>query len=813
MHEIRYVLRGLARSPRFWLLPALTLALAIGGGGALLSLFNAFMLRQLAVERPAELVTVYPGIGEAVLGLPIRTLAELRKSQDVVSDLCGYSRGSLQVEVQGTVSPHTNEAVTGNCYRMLGVQPHIGRLLDERDAPDAGDPALVAVISHRFWTRAFDRDPAAVGRTLRVQGVPLTIVGVTPPAFNGIDVEQAPDLTVSLGTLTKLAGGPPANAFALFSIGRLRQDTTLAEARASLRLVWPAVWAETNPTPPGRQPSRAAAADALQVESVARGLSEQRILYGAALSRLVVLSGIVLLLACLNVGGVLLARTVARDRELAVRAALGASRLRIAGLLALEGVVLAAVAAVAAVPIAWWASRYLAATAWIRVAPTTLDAAPEAWVLVAIGGVGLGAGVIACLPALAVVSSRRWQLTDGGPRVTAAAGTGQRTLIVGQVAVTLALVFCAGLFARNLAAIRSLYPGYEPDGLRWTRLELVYGQPAGIDQGAYFRPIIERIQAIPGVSGAALSVGFPTTERRHVAVPVPFTRADAFGIEAVPGDMEYVSPGFFAMLGVRLLQGREMAWSDTEKQPAVAVINRALATRLFPGGGAIGGRVQSPQTAGGSPGYTVVGVVENSSPGDVRIRDLPTVFVSLLQNPRVMSAPPLVVRTSDAAGLERAIRSVIEPLGRHRVSGLQTIANQADRFHMRERVLAGVSAAFAGLSLLVGSLGLYGLLAQMVAGRTRELGVRRALGASGARVVSMVLREGMLLVGAGLALGLPVVFVAGRAARVLLYDVPEHDPVALVGSMVLLAGVALVACGWPARRAAAIGPVEALRHD
>jgi predicted permease len=700
--------------------------------------------------------------------------------------------------------------MTGNCYRTLGVVPHRGRLFDEQDAPDFGDAAAVAVISHRFWTQSFGNDPAVVGRTVRANGVPLTIVGVTPFSFDGIDVDRAPDLTIPLTLMTRLITGTSDNASALHTIGRLRPDTTLEEARAQLRLLWPEVWAATNVTPPGRRPSPAAAAENLQVESIGRGLSEQRILYGRALSRLLALSGLLLLLACLNVGGVLLARTAARGQEFAVRTALGATRSHLGRLLAGEGVMLAVLASVVAVPIAWWVSVTLAATVWIRLPPTTIDAAPAPWVVGVIGAVGLVAGLGVSVPAVMLAFRRRWQITSSGTRATTATTFGRRALIASQVAVSLVLVFSAGLFVRNLAAIRSIDPGYEPTGLRWTRLEFVFGQPREIDQVAYIRPVIDRLSAHPGVTGAALSVSFPGTELRHVKALTPFQRsADGPGVSEVQGFVDWISPGYFSALGVRMLEGREFTWLEPPGQP-VGIINRALASRLFANGNAVGTRLKFSAR---NLDVTIVGVAENSSPGDVRIGELPTVFLPILTEQRSMFSPSLIIRTQNDSGLDQAVRAAIEPVGRHRVPRIQTIREEANRLHMRERLLAGLATAFAGLSLLVGGLGLYALLAHQVTERTRELGVRRALGATGMQVLSMVMREGMVLVLIGVIVGLPVLVVANQAIRAVLFETPAYDPITVVVSILLMVSAGLFACTWPGLRALRVGPAEALRHE
>jgi predicted permease len=810
--ELHRVLRRLSRERQFSLGVVLTLSIAIGGAGALLSLLNAIVLRPLAVPRPERLVAVYPGLGEALFGVPVRTLRELRNAQDVVLGLCGYSRGALDVEVEGVVTQHRNEGLTGECYRMLGVHPLVGRLIDERD--DVGESAPVVVISHRFWTRAFHADPAIVGRTLRANGLLLTVIGVTPPAFDGIDIERAPDLTVPLGTMSRLLGSSPEAAVALQTIGRLRDGITIDDARARMRAIWADVYAATNPVRAGRQPSPAAAAESLRVESIARGLSEQRTLYGPALAILLTLSVVLVLLACLNIGALFLLRVSTRSHEFAIRTMLGASRWRLGRPLCLEAVLLAALAALLAVPIASATSRFLAATAWIRTTPMTLEVDPDGRVLAVMALAGVILGLAISLPSVGVALMHPADTFRRGAGIASATTTSwQRVLLTAQVTLSLILVFSAGLFARNLSAIRSIDPGYDPDDLRWTRLELAFGQPRRIDQAAYFRPLLDDVRALPEAITAALSLSFPTTEVRHVAALPSFRRA---GIGPDSGDIrayiEYVSPNFFDTLRLPVLEGRDFDWADAEKRPAVAIVNRALATKLFRNSDALGSSVQYDSGAGPAS-FTIVGVAAQISPGDVRIGELPIVYLPLLQHSQFMAAPILIVRTSSDRRLEEGLRKVIESRDRHKVAGLQTIRDQANRFHMRERVLAAIAAAFAALSLLVAGIGLYALLMNAVARRTPELGLRMALGATGARMLALVMRDGLSLVVIGIALGIPAALAARRAVSPLLFERSPYEGISLMASCFAIVAVAVAACGWPALRAVRLAPADALRDE
>jgi predicted permease len=800
--ELRQACRNVWRAPRFSFAVIVTLALAAGGSGGLLSLFDALVLRELAVPEPGRLVFVFPASGEARLTMSKATLAELRRRQSVFTDICGASQGTTDVEVDGNATARRVEYMTGACYQLLGVQPLLGRLLDADDAPLAGSAAPVAVVSHRFWTTVLGGRPDVIGRTIRAQGAPTTIVGVTPPDFDGLNADEAPDLIVSTPT-----------PFVITALGRLRPGVTLQAADAQMRALWPAVWAATNVVAPGQRPGPASTAAALRIESIARGVSLLRERYARPLATLLGLAGLLLLLACVNVGGLFLARAVARHDDIGVRMALGATRRRLAVQCAAEGVCLALAAAVLAMPLAWWISVALATTMWTGARSLTMEVTPDTWTLLAIAGGALGAGLLVSVPALAVIRRRRHgQLVTATSRTTTASAAWRRAMLVAQVAVSLVLLFCAGLFVRNLEAIRELDPGYAAAGLRWTRLELPFGQPRNADPVPYFRAALERLEALPDVTGVALATGFPTTEMRHVTGRTPFIRPDAS-----PGDPERgahvvaVSPGFFGIVGVPLVAGREFTWSDGTDAPGVAVISRSFESLMFPGGDAVGRAIQ---IAGGAPRpFTIVGVARDASPGDFRIANLPMVYLAMPQNPTTMAIPTLLVRATGDPGLAEGVRAAVESFGRHRVVGLQTIEQQRDRLLNAERVLSGVSASFAGLSLLVGGLGLYALLAYTVARRTRELGVRMALGATRAQTIGAIVREGMQLVAVGVALGVPLALFAGRAARALLFEFSPYDRVAMAAAVAALVAVALVACTLPALRASRIAPSEALRAE
>ena len=346
-HELGLAVRHLLRTPGFSIVVVVTLAVALAGTGALFNVLHALVLRTLPVERPDRLVAVYIGRGEGLGGTTMPTLAELTAKQSVVEDLCGTVRGSVRiVEVAGARQRRPAEGLTGRCYGLVGVQPFLGRLLAEDDAPILGDAKPVTVISYRFWESALGRDPDVIGSTLRVDNVPLTVIGVTPPGYHGLNRDEPPDLTIPLQLIWKLGGSP--TALALHMVGRLKPGVSVEQARVQLRTLWPEVWKATNRVPTDRPLPESATAAFLQVEPMATGFSAQRFTYEQPLYALAGLAGLLLLLTSINVGGLFLARTIAREHELRVQVALGAGRPRLALQALGEGIILALAAAAAA---------------------------------------------------------------------------------------------------------------------------------------------------------------------------------------------------------------------------------------------------------------------------------------------------------------------------------------------------------------------------------------------------------------------------------------------------------------------------------
>jgi putative ABC transport system permease protein len=835
LREIRYGWRHLSRARGFSLIAIVTLALAGGGTGAMVSLLEAIVLRPLNVPEPERLAVVTVANDKGLQGfISLPAIEDLRRAQDVFTGLCGSISGAgVRVEVDGVMSEVSRDSVTGDCLQMLGVRPRLGRLIGEQEYARA-EP--VVVIGERFWRQELRGDPSIVGKTLRVQAVPLTIIGVASAATaSSIDTNQTPDVILPLSLMGRLYQTPAANrAYEL--VGRLRPGVTLAAAQSRMPVLWPDVHknAVGGPDLQARQYMRDTRQ--IRVASGSHGLSRLRERYARPLSLLLWLAFVVLAVACFNVGGLLLTRMFARENEFGVHLALGATWSVIARQLLIEGLMLSLAATVLATPLTYWFAHGLGVMLWTAPTPLGLQLTPDAPVLVAMLFGGVLCGVTISLPSVTFWRFRPARVGGSSARsVTGGITWTGRTLIAGQLALTLALMFSAGLFMQHLAQLRNIDPGYHTEGIFSLRPSRALGAqlPPPNMAAAYQREILERLSRIDGVSGVAMANLFPFGTRTGMALSdvrrldsPAGAGADEDGVAAQP---EFVSPGFFDVLGIKLIRGRTFGWEDDASQPPVAVINASLARQLFGGGaapaGAAGaaGAVEMPEAAAigkrikvGSdpkaPDAEIVGVVTDASPGDVRIARLPMVYRPIFQETQALAVPVIVLRARGGEAFAAAVRQTVTASGQYYVGIIRSIEEQIARTMVTERTLFLLSSFVGGLSVLLAALGLYSLLAYSVGRRMRELALRMALGATHTAVRSMVIREGLTLAMLGIVIGVPIALASGRLSRSYLEELPAPSAGLVVAVAALLLAIGLIAVAAPARRAARTDPAVALRE-
>lgn len=812
--DFRHALRNLSRAPGFSLAVVATLGLGVGATAALFCLFNAVTLRMLPVRDPSRLAAVSRLNAQSqVRWIPVTTVAEFERQQHIFTHVCGYAGGAVfTATANKAVSAATVEFVTGRYHEVLDVRPALGRLLSPADAPLTGAPNPVAVLGYRFWERTFNSDPHALGGTLEVESVPFTIVGVAARGA-GVQTDVAADIALPLAFLDRLYGDEPNPAKtpqANYIIGRLRDNLTPEQARAELQRVWPAVQAESIPAGMGPAEQVEFKSARAQFEPLATGFSFLRTRYAIPLRLLVALTAAMLALACLNLSGLFLARAAARESEMLVRLMLGAGRNHLVRQAFSEIVVLTLLGSALAMPLAWWTAQTIARVMWNGVMPMTLDVTPDLRVLGLMAGMVVMTTVsIGALPAWMI--SRSPALMPQGTRsVVAVRSRSRRVLVVAQVALSLALLFAAGLLTRSLSNLRAIDPGFDPRRVLTAKLIAQPGGYRDINESIYYPELVARLAALPGVQSVSLSHLFPTIVNT-AAVLKPVARPDAGGTPSVRAAVDVVSPAFFRTVGIRREKGRAFSWDDDAKHPPVAVVNSSLASRLFPDGGAVGARIRvgtSPQS------LQIVGVVGDACLGDLRASHVPTVFRPSLQQAAYVRSPAVEIRTAgDPTVLGSAVRRTVTALGREYVLTIRTLEEQIDGSIARERVAASLSSFLGGLAALLAGVGTFGLLAHTVARRRREIGVRMALGATRRTVVRSLVHESLALTTVGLAIGIPLAVAAGRLTRTLLVAVGHLDFVALASAAILLITVGVLASVIPAVRAANVDPATALRNE
>jgi putative ABC transport system permease protein len=815
LHDLRYALRSSLRSPGFSAIVIVTMALAIGANTALFSVFNALVLRTLPVREPHRLV-VLTATSQRVTGAQMiykATLDALRGNQRVFSATALYSGGgALRVEARGTEIDGGIEGVEPAYFDMLGARPQLGRVLRSEDAIEPNG-APVVVISDRLWQRLFARDPNVVGQQIYVSATPVTVIGVTEPSFRGLQTDVGADLFMTTATLRPIAGDVRRPLRARNAIAQLRAGVSVAEARAAVQASWPSVRVADIP---GLSPAEreTIASQQLTVTSIATGFSPMRDQYAEALTVSTALTGLLLAVGCANLGGLLLSRAVARDQQTAIRLALGASRARLAQQLLVETVLLAALGTIAALPLAWWATRVLerALTAGSFLTPM-LSMTPDLRVFVWSASIAVVTGaLVALLPTWHSVRVRA-ALTEGA-RTTAPMPNGGRLLSVGQIALALVLLVAASLFARSMNHLRNGEARYDADRIVWTRLWMKASERRNATPlpPTYWTEFGERFSTLPGVSSIAFANNFPVFFAAGFGIE-RFELADAAHAASADALFDAISPGFFHTLGIPLLQWRDIAWSDTRDSTPIAIVTDAFARSLFPNGSAIGRRVrlvtrQTPLT------FEIVGVVADAPYRRLDEPHQPALFRAFGQDNVSIQQPIMLVHTGrNVAPVVDAFRNMASTSGRYFVRDVVRLDQYVDEVHLRERLTVWLSSAFAGVAVLLSCIGIYALLAYSVARRAREIGIRIALGATPRAVLQAIAAEGLWLGMAGVAIGIPCALAGGRFVRSMLHGLAANDPLTIAGASIAFLAVSVVAGLLPAYRASNIDPMVALRQD
>jgi putative ABC transport system permease protein len=816
--DLRYGLRILAKAPGFTAVAVLTLALGIGASTAMFSVVNALVLRELPVRDPGRLVSFYTTDAKGRwAGITVLQLKELERAQKVFSGVFGraYPNNS-NVEERGDIWPINLGEVTGEYYSVLDVRSALGRLITREDAGiSQGSGSAVAVLSYNFWERHYAGKRDVVGKTIFIAQKPFTVIGVTPPGFFGEQVGFALDVTIPITEVPTVQGSAWGAPWCQYGVGRLRDGMSFEQARAQLEAIWPGVRAAAVPT--GASPTQvdAVRAEQLRVEAYPKnGFSYLRDQFAKPVLALLGIAGLILLIACVNLATLLLARASARQHEMGVRVALGASRWRLIRQLLTESLLLSVAGAAIGFVFAEHAGAWLVSF-WSHIAfnpPTAIDVRADFQVFGFTLAIAIATGILfGVAPAWhASHGALANALQEGGRAGGRDARRFGRVLITGQVALSLALVAMGALLVRSLEKLHDVRPGFNARNVSILQLEADAGGQK-VFGDTYYENLVRQLSELPGAQSAALSQmlpgsGFGGTET--------VGRSDARSSSDVEADSEIVSPGFFQTLEIPFVRGHDFGWQDNERTRRVAVISESLAEKLFPSGNSIGRYVRiGSETQRQS--VEVIGVVRDARVKDIREASPFAVYVPFLQEPEYIGYWTNVeMRAQGQAGttLEEA-RQRIDSMGQQYVFNSGTLKRIIDGAIANERAMAFVSGFFSALALLIAAIGLQGLMSYTVKQRTREIGVRMALGAQPRDVLRMVIGEWMLLACVGIVLGAGSALALGSVVQSLLFEVKPTDPATFAGVVILLTLAALAACWIPARRAMRIEPMEALRYE
>jgi predicted permease len=823
VQDIRYALRWLRRSPGFAAVAILSIGLGVGVNTAMFSVVDTLLFKPLPVADPGSLVDLFTsgGDGDEYATSSFADFADLKAQNSVFSDMTGYSPMFAPLALGERSRLVIGQIVTANHFTMLGVTAALGRLLIPSD--DEPSAARVVVISHRMWQAEFGASPTVVGQTLTLRGLPYTIVGVTRPDFAGVVPLLTPELWLPIVRAEEVepAGisdsipGPGRTRLErrgtrwMFVKGRLKPGVTPEQAHANIALIGQQLQAAHPETNTDRKMSVVPTSKVRLLVPQAGGVLN----LGAA--GLMTAVGVVLLIACANVAGMLLARASARRREISVRLAIGASRGRLVRQLVTEGAVLGVLGAVAALASAWLVLRALLTVDLPLPAQLKLDI-PMDWrvmsfAVVLAASTGMLASLLPALKASApsLVADLRGEAPAGrvgGRRVAL-----RDALVVTQMAFTVVLLVVAGLLLRSLAESQRADVGFRTENLALLSFDtdmVRYERERGL---RFWEDAAARLKQLPGVVSIAMAtpslpfeVNYNQTELRVDS------RQYAEGQRAETIENVSISPGYIATLGLRLLEGRDLLESDREGAPRVALVNDTMARRYWPAGSPIGHTLTSTVT---KTQFLIVGVVSTHKVHGVLERPVPLVYFAAAQRPTTYNY--LLARTAgDPRVVLAAMRRELLAMEPGLVFlGNSTMGDNLLMSLMPARVGASLAAAFGGLGTLLAAIGLYGVVAFSVARRTREIGLRMALGAPPSGVLGLVMRQGFALAAAGLAIGVLLAAAAGSTLSGLLYGISPFDPAAWGLAIVTLLGASALANLVPARRAMRVDPMTALRTD
>ena len=828
--DVRFALRSLAKTPAFTAVVVLTLALGIGANAAIFTLFDQLLVRLLPVREPERLVVIdTPGpwtgstesYSETLTPISHPMFEGLRDKATVFDGVLAHYAAPIHLSGDGTTESVSGDLVSGTFFDVLGLKPAAGRLFTPADDGAPGSNPIV-VLSHGFWTRRFAADPSAVGRSVLVNGQPMTVIGVGPERFHGVEVGAAVDVFVPLSMQPQVVptlrrGLGDWRGRWLTPMARLKPNVSLEQAQAGVSVLYRHLVAEdlAHVTTTNERFRQAFLKKSIVLLPGARGTSELRGQSKTPLIVLMAMVGLVLLIACANIANLLLARASSRRKEVAVRLALGAGRGRLVRQLLVESLTLSMLGGALGLLVTVWTSGLLLRALPFEETPRALSAGPDVRVVLFAFAIALMTGLVFGLaPAL---QATRSDVASTLKNEAAAVIGGSHAfrfrqgLVVAQVALSLLLLIGAGLFTRSLGNLRRLDPGFAAERVLAFSVDPALSGRALEARVALLERLRDEIAAEPGVSSVSLAqVGLMTGSNLSHTIRVEGYEAKED--EDMNPDFNGVAPGFFATLGIPIVSGRDLSASDAATAPKVAVVNEKFARDFFGNADPVGRRLGYGRN--GALDIAIVGMVKDGRSASLREKPLRFVYTPFMQSPALGGATFYVRSAIDPASLGPRLRQLVAGVDpRLPITDLKTLRTQIGESLFVERLVAALSAAFGLLATLLAAIGLYGVMSYAVALRTREIGVRMALGAERRAVFVLVLREVALLAAIGVALGLPGGYGLGRFVESQLFGLNARDPLTFAVATAALLLAAFLAGYVPAAHAMRVDPVVALRYE
>jgi putative ABC transport system permease protein len=824
--DLRFGLRLLRKASGFTTVAVASLALGIGANTAIFQLINAVRLRSLPVANPQELAEVKITNPEASTGdfsssHPSMTNPQwewIRAHQESFSGMFAWSESNLNLAQSGQVRMARGLMVSGDFFNVLGVKPALGRVFTAGD-DKRGCGAPGVVVSYPFWHREFGGTASAVGSKLTLNGHPFEIIGITEPGFTGLEIGRSFDLAAPICSEATLRGEysrlDKKDGWWLTLMGRLKPGVSLDQATTQLAAISPALFQETLPSDYNQEYRQGYLGFKLGAFAAGAGVSNLREQYQDSLWLLLAIAGMVLLIACANLANLMLARASAREREIAVRLALGASRERLIRQLLAESLLLAVIGTAIGAPLAQGLSRFLISLISEEGSSLFLDLSLDWRLLGFMGGLAVLTSLLFGLaPAFratrtvpgAVLKAGGRGLTAGREKFSL-----RRLLVISQIALSLVLVFGALLFVRTLQKVMSVDPGFTQEGVVIGGINLGNLNLPKERRQEYKRELLERVRAVPGVESAADAMVIPLGGASwnpdiHILDVEPSRRGNPM--------FNRVSPGYFKTLKTNLLAGRDFDRRDTPTSPKVAIVNETFARQFFDGANPLGKRFAATGSGSQPIVYEIIGLVQDAKYSTLREDFQPTAFVAAAQDQDPRTSVRLIIRSSlSSSALIAAVKQTILDSSPEARFDFWVFKTQIRQGLLRERLMASLAGFFGFLAVLLAMVGLYGVLSYTVAQRRNEIGVRMALGANRFRIIKLILRDASALLMIGLAIGGVLAVLAARSARAMLYGLEPGDPLTIGLAIVLLGAVGLLASYLPARRAARQDPMNALREE